>query len=184
MGCLEDAICDLSIVINSDPRNIMAYVFRGNCYRDQGLFDKAALDYRSAIERSPREFPLRSRFEAYLREAEAQRLLAGIEREALEARLLVQRSYKLLIKARRLQEAIDGFLKIATQCSGVSLVRCATYNLACGYALWGNTLEALNWLERCVKLGWDDALGMEQDADLASLHGEQRFKETVRVLRT
>jgi tetratricopeptide (TPR) repeat protein len=61
----------------------------------------------------------------------------------------------------------------------------AMYNLACTYALKGDQSElALKWLERSVNAGFDDPEHLENDSDLASLHGDPRFKEIDRLSRT
>ncbi len=51
------------------------------------------------------------------------------------------------------------------------------YNLACSLALTQNTEEALETLERAIRLGYSDDGQMMKDADLASLRGLPRFVE-------
>lgn len=58
----------------------------------------------------------------------------------------------------------------------------AHYNLACSLALLGRPDEALDALERAVELGYDDAEFLQEDDDLASLRGEERFRRLVRRL--
>lgn len=57
------------------------------------------------------------------------------------------------------------------------------YNLACSLALLGHTAEALDALTRAVELGYDDALQLAEDEDLASLRDEERFAKLVEELR-
>jgi Flp pilus assembly protein TadD len=57
----------------------------------------------------------------------------------------------------------------------------AIYNLACAHALNGAKQEALAALERAILAGYGDADHMRDDDDLASLHGERRFHELVRM---
>lgn len=56
------------------------------------------------------------------------------------------------------------------------------YNLACSLALLGRSQEALDELERAIGLGYEDPEHLLADEDLASLRGEERFREIVRTL--
>ena len=49
------------------------------------------------------------------------------------------------------------------------------YNLACSFALTGSTEESLEALEAAVRFGYDEPEHMKQDADLKSLHEDERF---------
>lgn len=57
------------------------------------------------------------------------------------------------------------------------------YNLACAYSRLGQKEEALKELAAAVKLGFIDAAHLKEDEDLASLHGEQKFKEIAKEAR-
>lgn len=50
------------------------------------------------------------------------------------------------------------------------------YNHACLYALEGKPSEAVECLEECVELGFDNAAWISEDPDLASLHGDARYE--------
>ena len=56
------------------------------------------------------------------------------------------------------------------------------YNVACGYALLGNTETALDWLERAVARGFRDGRLLSSDDDLASLRESERFKRIAAAL--
>lgn len=58
----------------------------------------------------------------------------------------------------------------------------ARYNLACSLALVGECALALAALEEAVRLGYDDGEHLANDLDLASLHGEPKFKELLSAL--
>lgn len=51
------------------------------------------------------------------------------------------------------------------------------YNLACSYALLGHKEEALGALEHAVALGYREFTYMLKDADLKSLHQEEKFQK-------
>jgi len=49
------------------------------------------------------------------------------------------------------------------------------YNVACVYALQGQTEPALDCLENALKHGFAHKAWIEHDADLVSLHGNPRY---------
>ncbi len=55
------------------------------------------------------------------------------------------------------------------------------YNLACAYALDGQTDAALDALETSIQCGWDDVAHMKADPDLDSLRKEDRYKELLKA---
>ncbi len=59
----------------------------------------------------------------------------------------------------------------------------ALYNMACAYSLWGKIEEALDYLEKSVEHGFDDAEHMERDPDLDNLRGEARYLEIIEDLK-
>ncbi|NOX57597.1 MAG: hypothetical protein GXP29_01900 [Planctomycetes bacterium] len=54
------------------------------------------------------------------------------------------------------------------------------YNLACCYALAGQTGNALDTLETSIRCGWSDPNHLKRDSDLKSLRKEDRYKELVK----
>jgi beta-lactamase regulating signal transducer with metallopeptidase domain/tetratricopeptide (TPR) repeat protein len=52
----------------------------------------------------------------------------------------------------------------------------SSYNLACSYALQGNRDQAFTWLRRAKDAGFELEDYLDDDDDLASLHGDPRFK--------
>ena len=51
------------------------------------------------------------------------------------------------------------------------------YNLACSYSLLRQHTEALEALEKCMVLGYDDFEFLEEDADLNSVRKDPRYKD-------
>lgn len=58
----------------------------------------------------------------------------------------------------------------------------ALYNIACCYSLWGKTENALDYLEKAVKNGFDDLGHIENDPDLDSLRQTERYKSLIAAL--
>ena len=52
-------------------------------------------------------------------------------------------------------------------------------NSACTFAVLGESNRALDLLERAVALGWGDREWIQNDSDLASLHGNPRFRDVL-----
>lgn len=59
----------------------------------------------------------------------------------------------------------------------------ASYNIACGYALLGNSDKAFEWLHRAIEEGFDVASYLRGDDDLESLHGDPRWAEIRKTAR-
>ena len=59
----------------------------------------------------------------------------------------------------------------------------AMYNLACTYALKGDRVLGLDWLEKSINAGFDDINKLKDDPDIASLRGEPRFKNIQELSR-
>ena len=78
--------------------------------------------------------------------------------------------------ARRYEEALSTDLAlVARDPSRADLC----YDLACSYALLRRADEAFDALERALALGFDDGDCLALDDDLASLHGDPRWKAVV-----
>ena len=81
--------------------------------------------------------------------------------------------------AKGFEKSIAGFkrlfyaLKDNPGASGLTVP--SAYNVACGYALAGNSTEALDWLEISIKAGYDDWDHIREDSDLESLRKERRY---------
>jgi len=56
----------------------------------------------------------------------------------------------------------------------------AHYNLACSYALLGQTDEAIEALRRAIELGYRDFKHLKQDRDLDSIRNDPRFRQLLR----
>ncbi len=59
----------------------------------------------------------------------------------------------------------------------------AAYNLACGYALLGDTRRAMHYLRRSVQLGFAKVRHVETDDDLKVLVGRPEFERLLRRMR-
>jgi transcriptional regulator GlxA family with amidase domain len=74
---------------------------------------------------------------------------------------------------KRYREAIDAYLHAV---QGAAERPKASFNLACAYALVGEKDKALDAAEQAVASGYRVKWSYENDADLASIRGEARFR--------
>lgn len=86
----------------------------------------------------------------------------------------------LLTAAGLIKEGLKIDQKICKLCPKDSNVR---YNLACSYALVGDSKKALKALEDAVELGYEDYAWMLRDEDLKPLHKEERFIKLLQRLK-
>jgi tetratricopeptide (TPR) repeat protein len=78
---------------------------------------------------------------------------------------------------KKFDESVVVFKKIYYRFPDTEIGVISAYNVACGYALMGRKEEALDWLELCVRQGYEDFDHMRKDADLNSLREEKRYKK-------
>jgi tetratricopeptide (TPR) repeat protein len=80
----------------------------------------------------------------------------------------------------RFRRAEKEFLRIIALESGNDT---ALYNLACTYALWGRQDDAMGYLYKAVRSGFDDVSHIQTDPDLASLREDPRYVRLVTALK-
>jgi tetratricopeptide (TPR) repeat protein len=94
-----------------------------------------------------------------------------------EAQAMFDEGLSLHEKDKNYAESVKLFKKIFYNFPGTGIAATSAYNVACGYALWGKTVEALDWLETAVRSGFEKFDHMRQDPDLNSLRDEKRYKK-------
>ncbi|MGH9868622.1 MAG: TPR end-of-group domain-containing protein [Candidatus Polarisedimenticolia bacterium] len=78
------------------------------------------------------------------------------------------------IYAKKYEDSIRTFESLRAKGARDAAV---SYNIACAYALMGDKDKAMSSLEQAVAEGFDNAQGLQEDPDLASLRGDARFAE-------
>jgi tetratricopeptide (TPR) repeat protein len=167
-GLPDEAIADYTRAIEKDSKYARAYTNRGNVKQSKGLEDEAIADWEKALEVAPPGWPQRAELEDRIRSAAAPRLF----QEATK-----------LHEQKRYREAIEKFKSLIDAHPKAAQALASAYNIACGYALLGETSNALDWLQKTVDLGFTNIAGMEGDADLKSLRGEERYHQLVEKLK-
>ena len=168
-GLLDEAILDYSKAIELDPKYARAFANRGLAKQAKGLVDEAILDLEKALEVAPPGWPQRAEIQERIKTAGAPRLFEEASR---------------LHQQKRYPEAIEKFKIIAESHPKTQAGIHSAYNIACGYALLGENSKALDWLEKAADMGFTNFGEIERDADLKSLHGEERFRRLVEKLKT
>jgi beta-lactamase regulating signal transducer with metallopeptidase domain/Flp pilus assembly protein TadD len=85
-----------------------------------------------------------------------------------------------LLRLRQLNESIDAYTRAIDLGQKTST---AMYNLACAYALKGETTTAQRWLERAIENGFDSVEKLENDPDLNTLRGQADFADMKALAR-
>ena len=81
------------------------------------------------------------------------------------------------LNAKKFDEAVAAFKKIADKLPKEGVGITSAYNVACAYALKGEKATALVWLETAIDNGFTKFDHIEKDTDLDSLRDEPKYKE-------
>lgn len=132
VGCTNNAMVDLTKVIQADPSNWKAYCERGICYMDLGDYTHALTDLDKAVELSP------TSGDARLARGRVQMWLG-----------------KPLVALNDLLAARYGNLEFSTSLPGelpANYYRAPDYYLGACYELLGNPTEALKYYKEATDL--------------------------------
>jgi len=100
--------------------------------------------------------------------------------EVLRKYVALQQEIVKLIAEKKHEEVIA---KCLEQTKLVPKAADPHYNIACSYALLGQTEEALKSLTTAVAKGFGNPAHMREDTDLESLHGNKRFEKLLTKVR-
>ncbi|MGI6496651.1 MAG: tetratricopeptide repeat protein [Kiritimatiellia bacterium] len=116
-------------------------------------------------------------------------LAAGLARAAdvFEMPRLYPRHQQLAGEMRRAIQARDAEAMEVVARAGTALLPedpTWRYNLACALSLQGKADDALEVLERAIRLGFHDVGQIDADTDLATIHANPRFDELLELAAT
>ncbi len=170
--------------IELNPNLFEAYYYSGLAFTSQGDFDRAVGMYKKAMEVSPTDYqPAVFLGQAYHS--------LGKRHEEMKARLysidLIERhlimnphdTRALCMAANQLSNVgeLDRGMAMAEEAlSREENEPLVLYNIACFFAMSGDSERALELLERAVESGWGDRAWLETDSDLDSLRKDKRFQ--------
>jgi beta-lactamase regulating signal transducer with metallopeptidase domain len=101
-----------------------------------------------------------------------QKMQADLDSEASEGELAYKKGYKLH-PAGRYEEAIEVWQE-ARDLGYKSAA--ATYNIACAYALMGDSRQAMNWLDRAFDAGFEGPETLVKDSDFDPIRKNSSFQ--------
>jgi non-specific serine/threonine protein kinase len=166
--------------VKSDPLSALPHICLGHRSWAEGRVDVALGHYRIAYRLDPESqfarWCMAYGLLANLRFEEAEALLAPWIKEVPDNAMPMTNVFLL--------HALRGDLKQAQQCvtqrwqSQAWQDYWAPFTMAEGYAVLGQTAEALRWLEHAIDKGWINyPLLAEKDPWLANIRGEPRFRK-------
>jgi hypothetical protein len=94
-----------------------------------------------------------------------------------EAQEMFENALELHDKEKNFRESTRLFKRIYYNFPRTRIAAISAYNVACGFALAGQKVEALDWLELSVEGGYNDFDHLRKDADLDSLRNEKRYRK-------
>ena len=178
-GKTDEAILPLLKAVESDPKNRDARLNLAFAYDRQGRIDEAIVQYEKAVELNPRNPTARNNlgvlYDKTGRNDEAIREFEkGIELDPKDATgpknlaIAKKNQSAILERERQIGEALK---KAETQPKDPR----ASYALARLYAAYGQKEQAIGWLEKALKLGFNDIGYLKVDSALDSLRNEPDY---------
>lgn len=187
----REAIAEFETALRLNPNLFEAYYFYARVRFQRGELEQAAELFEKAEQISPDDFQaptlLRQVYRSLGREEEAQAAAArALKRAEQHLELNPDDTRALNLGCAALIE--QGDKRRAMQWAERSLAidgdnPDTLYNLACSYALMGESERALDCLERANLRGMSIAEWAENDSDFASLHGDPRFRALMQRLK-
>jgi len=98
--------------------------------------------------------------------------------DVIQGKKKFEEAYKLSLE-KNYEPAIALYRLVLDSIPKTQFGRLSAYNIACACALSGKTVQALDWLEKSVDLGYREFEHMKKDSDLDSLREEERYLKLV-----
>jgi len=180
----EEAEREFEAAVALNPNLFDAWYYYGLASSSQGKIEKAATMYAKASEVNPEDFQV----PMFLAMAYAS---LGRKQDEMRVRLgalgTLERHLKLNPHdTRAIYFAAQNLYRVGEKAKAIALADEAMkqgmnepvvlYNLACFYVGMGESERAIELLDKAVSQGWGDRAWMENDSDLAPLHGTEPFK--------
>jgi adenylate cyclase len=176
--------------IELNPNLFEAYYYFGLAYSSQGEFENAVEMYKKAIEVNPADY------QSVIFLAQAYSSL-GRRHEEMKARLssldVIQKHLEINPHdTRALYVSANQFCNVGELDKGLEMAERALgpdekepvvlYNVACFFAMKGDSDRSIELLERAVENGWGDRAWLETDSDLDSLREDARFQALLETI--
>jgi tetratricopeptide (TPR) repeat protein len=182
MGNKAQAQADAEEAIHFNPAASSSYSVLGRLLRRSGKLNEALTASQEAVAIRPTNFfalhQVALALTALGRHKEAVKWYTEACQIARSQETCADLSVGLLNAGRR-----DEASRAAERAAAMADTGYGPYNLACYWALAGDTGKALGFLQRALAVGFSDIHSLEQDSDLTSLHGSPKFKRIVEEVR-
>jgi adenylate cyclase len=186
----DEAHAEFRTAIRLDPTLFEARYFEGRTYLAQGMLLDAARLFEQACQ---------LRVDDYQASSHLSSIYAGLGRKA-DAQAAAQRCVQIVQRHLEMhpEDARASYLGAVCWCQlgeGARAVEWADravamdpeepvtrYNVACVYSLQGRVDEAIDCLQKSLKLGFAHREWIEHDSDLNPLHSDPRFADMLKSL--
>jgi non-specific serine/threonine protein kinase len=188
----EEAAAEFERAIELDPKLYDAYYFYARALFAQGELDGAQRYFARAAEANPEDYQAIALRATALGGLERQEESMEAHREALKR---IERHLELHPDDHRAYDLGGGaHARLGNRDKAKAWAARATsmdatnpsvwYNAACTYTLIGELDEAIDALENSIESGMADVRWIENDPDLAALHGTERFEELLKRVKS
>jgi serine/threonine protein kinase/Flp pilus assembly protein TadD len=186
----DEAEKEFKTSLRLDPKLFEAYYFYARACFQQGKLEEAARLFEQASHVNPQDYQAPSLLAM---------IYAGLRRQP-EAQAAYRRAVEMVEKhlelhpddVRALYSGAQALCCLGETARGLGWAAQALaadpedpgtlYNVACVYAIQGLTEEAVDCLEKAVRLGFRHKEWIEHDAELDSIRGSPRFQALLKTM--
>lgn len=176
----DEAIKDSEQALVLDPSEPYSLLALSFALRRAGRYDDAVTRAQQAVALLPNEWSAYDKLGLALNRLGRDREAAIAFERACELGHSQSSCALYAGCLQRLHRVADG-MEAASAAAKLPESLYGAYNLACYWALAGDTPQALYWLGRAADLGYSNAR-VRADSDLQSLHGNPKFEAIVAVI--
>lgn len=178
-GKTDEAILPLLKAVESDPKNRDARLNLAFAYDRQGRIDEAIVQYEKAVELNPRNPTARNNLGVlYDKTGRNEEAIREFEK-AIELDSKSATGPKNLATAKKnqsvLQEQERQISEALKNAEAEPKNPRSSYSVARLYAAYGQKEQAIGWLEKALKLGFNDIGYLKVDSALDSLRNEPDY---------
>lgn len=179
-GQYDQAVRYLSAALGYTPKDASLLAMRGLAYTNLKNYDKAISDFTQALQIHQDGKLFYYRGFCYMTQGKYTEGISDFSRSIQEdSQNPLSYSYRgfCYIKLKQYDPALRDFLQ-ANKLNPKDATN--AYNVACIYAIKGDSAQALEWLKKSIYKGYQDFDKIKQDPDLKSLHNNPEFKKLLK----
>jgi tetratricopeptide (TPR) repeat protein len=176
-GDNEAALAIITDYVNTNPNDIDAIFYRSSVLKNLKRYQEAESGFKKVVERKPEH--TQSLVNLYLithilgNDAAAQKYFSRAEKTGGIARDQYFGMAMTMYSEKHHKEGVKLFEKLIKMNPNAR----DYYNLACGYAMINEKDKAFTALNKSIDMGMTSKAQFENDTDLSSLRGDNRYQE-------